>query len=146
MKHIKKYKIFESQSYQKINDIHETLKDICLELSDRDIKYVISPSDDINRKVLGLQLFTYILDESRFKVPFFIMINSRPIKDDIKWFIDFMHQIESYMNSVGFNISISVRDIKSIADMSGFVSKSISYFEERDSLDIRDIKIEFTKK
>ena len=167
MKYLKKYKLFESDSNNKINDIFQTLNDICLELSDRNIKYIISPSDDINRKILGLQLFTKNSPKT-FKVPFFIMINTRPIfasnwtEEDIKWFIDFLYQLESYMGSIGFKTSISTRSAKSIAgknykeaEMSWNLHQSVKEFndtililrsDEDKILDLmfRDIKIDFS--
>lgn len=179
MKYLKKYKIFESESYNKINNIFQTLHDICLELSDRNIKYVISPSDDINKKILGLQLFTKNSDDEiekislskhttknlfkTFKVPFFIMINTRPIfasnwtEEDIKWFIDFLYQLESYMNDMGFKTSISTRSVKSISMTTDWhLHQSVNDFydtiltlrsDEDKILDLmfRDIKIDFSK-
>lgn len=170
MKYLKTFKIFESESYNKINDIFQTLHDICLELSDRNIKYVISPSDDINRKILGLQLFTKNSDDEieknlfkTFKVPFFIMINTRPIfasnwtEEDIKWFIDFLYQLESYMNDMGFKTSISTISVKSISMTTGWhLHQSVNNFydtiltlisDENKILDLmfRDIKIDFSK-
>jgi hypothetical protein len=152
MKHLKSYKIFESESYQRISNIIKDLKDMCLELTDRGIKWHLTPSDDINVKVLGLKLFSGEDYPSFYNRTFFIQIDTRNIftgnwkrkidlSDDVTWFIDLLYQIESYMDSQGFKVNIGGH----LADW--IWSHSVEEFEDTcEGYFFRDVKIEFEKK
>lgn len=142
MKYLKKYKLFESSdTNNKLDYVFDTLDDICLELSDMGVNYIISPTNTLNRKILGFQLWMndfskkhlsdklgnafsqYDPEGDRMKkaqlsrdlwskdlpVPFFIIIDGVNIEGDIKWYIDFLHHIESYMSSIGLKTSVVVQ-------------------------------------
>ena len=112
MKYLLHYKLYESESYQRMIYIVQYLKDLCLELTQAGANWYIVPSDDIKAKVLGLKLFSD-RDYPSFWIDaintFFIMINVRNIfrrGNNVSWFFDLLYHIESFMDSQGFELRI----------------------------------------
>jgi len=108
MKHLLKFKIFESKN---IDNIISTLNNFCLEFSDNECEFVIH----FDRIVKCDQPYNYCNPNG-----FYILINIdveiyRKVKSIYlpDWFISICDEIEKYMDSEGFETSYTVTNGKS---------------------------------
>ena len=116
MKHLKSYKIFESR-FVEFREVVSTIKDICQEFEDNNCECKIFPQDDIKLNIVSLKSRGHL---GSIRQPFYleIDIDRRIIAQDEKrngfgpfpeWFIERCREIESYMESEGFETKPSVR-------------------------------------
>jgi hypothetical protein len=117
MKYISEWKVFESDRYEQMKQIVETLHDMSLEFVDNNCSVRIEPSNDIRIKVMALQSREVF---SGIKMPFYIEIDIHrkiiapdrersgfgPLPD---WFIERCRMIQSYLSSRGFSTEVSIR-------------------------------------
>lgn len=67
-----KYNQFnESNSFNETKEIIQTIKDICEELSDENIEWLVFPNDDIRIKILGLKIYNL----TELPIDFYVEIN-----------------------------------------------------------------------
>ena len=116
MKHLKSYKIFESR-FVEFREVVSTINDICQEFEDNNCECKIFPQDDIKLNIVSLKSRGHL---GSIRQPFYleIDIDRRIIAQDEKrngfgpfpeWFIERCREIESYMESEGFETKPSVR-------------------------------------
>ena len=115
MKHLKTYKIFESQKYSMgdfMNVIHD-LRDKCFEFSDNGCNWKLLPEDEIQLNLLRLAYNGTIESKG---IVFKLVIDVRlqpyqltvPAKVLPNWFIDLCREIESMMKMYGFKTLPSI--------------------------------------
>ena len=116
MKHLTSHKIFESR-FIKFREVVSTMKDICQDFEDNNCECKIFPQDDIKLNIVSLKSRGHF---GSIGQPFYleIDIDRRIIAQDEKrngfgpfpeWFIERCREIESYMESEGFETKPSVR-------------------------------------
>lgn len=152
MKHLRKF--YES-NYLDLSEIIKTLRDICIELDDNNVKYIIHPINEIGVKMLSLYLKGSLdksIDNHRrnsdvskfFLVIFTRMSINRKLSGNRlpDWFIEVCFRIEDFMKISGFKtdfrityISGDSEDIGTAEDLqnnTGYISSieiDFSYFK-----------------
>jgi len=116
MKHLK---LFENFKLTDISNIILDLRDLCYELDDEGINWVVYPDTEIRKNILSFQLRD-LLDKNRSdKVQFFleILVNHK-LTDSTKrsgmfdapeWFIEFLKRVEDSMSYYDFKTIVSVK-------------------------------------
>lgn len=86
------FKYNESLKYFELKSIIQTLYDICLDLKDESIEYVIYPFDDIQIKLLTLQLSDLIERNIKNSIDFRLVI-------DLHKMLNIQDHLNQYQNS-----------------------------------------------
>jgi hypothetical protein len=103
--------------YLKLSEIILTLEDILLELKDEGIEWVLTPNNDIRKKILSMYLRDIVSRSGHTEFSLKFYVNSK-LTDRVKrsgflslpdWFIDVLARIEDYINSIGLKVFYSVR-------------------------------------
>jgi len=94
-------KFNESQSFFTAKDIIDNIKDICTNLKDEFIEYLLEPSDDIKIKMLGIYLNGGI---KRTKFEFDIKVKKLNQEQKKGLFVT-IQQLENYLHSEGITCS-----------------------------------------